>query len=345
MQAAGAAVVAGLGGGVASAVEGAAGAAIGSKMGGNLNRLSDSNAASNPTGDADINQALGNIVANVIATGAGAAAGGAGAFSSSDVDRYNRQLHPEEKTLAKQLADKSGGKYTQAQIEDQMRIMGVSDNGTSESGAPTTLIGPAPTDSGAKWISGGTTANGQPILTQVTAQADPALQSYILSNYNSASSGQVPSQFTYQQTGSGSMNVTGPFTKFDQSDAQFVRSTAGSVAGFGATQLDRTAAFATAFEAAGSPIPYVSVSAGTIAVGATFGSWLLNGVQQAATPNTGNYAVSTAIGQMTGALSNRYPVAAPVINEFGNITSNSGQAQNAQEWVNKNWSKLIGHFQ
>ncbi|WP_415914600.1 beta strand repeat-containing protein [Paraburkholderia sp. J41] len=345
MQAAGAAVVAGLGGGVASAVEGAAGAAIGSKMGRELNKVSDSIAASNPTGDANVNQALGNIVANVIATGAGAAAGGAGAFSSSDVDRYNRQLHPEEKTLAKQLADKSGGKYTQAQIQDQMRIMGVSDNGTSESGAPTTLIGQAPTDSGAKWISGGTTANGQPILTQVTAQADPALQSYILSNYNSASSGQVPSQFTYQQTGSGSMNVTGPFTKFDQSDAQFVRSTAGAVAGFGATQLDRTAAFATAFEAAGSPIPYVSVSAGTIAVGATFGSWLLNGVQQAATPNTGNYAVSTAIGQMTGALSNRYPVAAPVINEFGNITSNSGQAQNAQEWVNNNWSKLIGHFQ
>ncbi len=104
MQAAGAAVVAGLGGGVASAVEGAAGGAIGSKMAGTLNGLSNSIAASNPTGNADINQALGNIVANVIATGAGAVAGGAGAFSSSDVDRYNRQLHPEENKWIKDNA-------------------------------------------------------------------------------------------------------------------------------------------------------------------------------------------------------------------------------------------------
>lgn len=70
-------------------------------------------------------------------------------------DRYNRQLHPEERTLARQIADKSGGKYTEAQIEDQMRIMGVSTNGTYQSGAPDTLIGQSPTDSGATWISGG----------------------------------------------------------------------------------------------------------------------------------------------------------------------------------------------
>ncbi|WP_175197347.1 hemagglutinin repeat-containing protein, partial [Paraburkholderia caffeinitolerans] len=105
MQAAGAAVVAGLGGGVGSAVAGAAGAAIGSKMAPTLNELSGSIAASNPTGDADVNKALGNIVANVVATGAGAAAGGAGAFASSNVDLYNRQLHPDEKDAIK---DKAG---------------------------------------------------------------------------------------------------------------------------------------------------------------------------------------------------------------------------------------------
>ncbi|MCX5543526.1 cell surface protein, partial [Paraburkholderia sp. CNPSo 3076] len=106
MQAAGAAVVAGLGGGVGSAVAGAAGAGIGSKMGGELNKLSDSIAASNLTGDANMNAALGNIVANVIATGAGAAAGGAGAFGSSTVDLYNRQLHPDERQWAKDNASK-----------------------------------------------------------------------------------------------------------------------------------------------------------------------------------------------------------------------------------------------
>ncbi|CAM2170478.1 membrane hypothetical protein [Paraburkholderia sacchari] len=106
MQAAGAAVVAGLGGGIGSAVAGAAGAAIGSKMAPTLNELSGSIAASNPTGDSDVNKALGNIVANVVATGAGVAAGGAGAFSSSNVDQYNRQLHPDERQWAKDNAGK-----------------------------------------------------------------------------------------------------------------------------------------------------------------------------------------------------------------------------------------------
>ncbi|MCG5075168.1 hypothetical protein [Paraburkholderia tagetis] len=105
MQAAGAAVVAGLGGGVGSAVAGAAGAAIGSKMAPMLNELGRSIAASNPTGDASVNTALGNIVSNVVATTAGAAAGGAGAFSSSNVDRFNRQLHPDEKQAIKDKAN------------------------------------------------------------------------------------------------------------------------------------------------------------------------------------------------------------------------------------------------
>ncbi|SAL41121.1 filamentous hemagglutinin outer membrane protein [Caballeronia sordidicola] len=104
MQAAGAAVVAGLGGGVGSAAGGAAGAAVGSKMGDALNSLSDSIAASSPTGNADIDKTLGNIVANVVATGAGAVGGGAGAFSSYDVDRFNRQLHPDEYAMAKKNA-------------------------------------------------------------------------------------------------------------------------------------------------------------------------------------------------------------------------------------------------
>jgi hypothetical protein len=117
-------------------------------------------------------------------------------------DLYIRQLHPDEKTLAKQLADKSDGRYTQAKIEDQMRIMGVSAYGQHESGAPETLIGQAPTDAGAKWISAGTSADGKPILTQVTAQADPELQKYILANNHSATPGQVPSLFNYDRADS-----------------------------------------------------------------------------------------------------------------------------------------------
>ncbi|CAH2906509.1 MAG: Putative large exoprotein involved in heme utilization or adhesion of ShlA/HecA/FhaA family [uncultured Paraburkholderia sp.] len=104
MQAAGAAIVTGLAGD--NAVGGAAGAGIASIAAGKLNELSGAIEGSNPTGNADMNQALGNIVANAIATGIGGAVGGnAGAVSGYDVDRYNRQLHPDEKPAIKNLAN------------------------------------------------------------------------------------------------------------------------------------------------------------------------------------------------------------------------------------------------
>ncbi|MGU7817101.1 hemagglutinin repeat-containing protein, partial [Burkholderia sp. AW49-1] len=105
MQGAGAALVTGLAGG--NAVGGAAGAAIASIASGKLNELSSAIAGSDPTGNANMNQALGNIVANALATGAGAAVGGeSGAFSGYNVDRFNRQLHPDEK---KAISDKANG--------------------------------------------------------------------------------------------------------------------------------------------------------------------------------------------------------------------------------------------
>lgn len=74
---------------------------------------------------------------------------------SASTDRFNRQLHVDanphrdERTLAKQLAEHSDGKYTQKQIEDQMRIMGVMVDGKHQSGAPATLVGEEPNDLGA----------------------------------------------------------------------------------------------------------------------------------------------------------------------------------------------------
>ncbi|WP_307251252.1 hemagglutinin repeat-containing protein [Paraburkholderia graminis] len=103
MQAAGAALVTGLAGG--NAIGGAAGAGIASIEAGKLNELSGDIAGSKPTGNADMNEALGNIVANAIATGAGAVVGGnAGAFEGYNVDRFNRQLHPDEKKWIKDNA-------------------------------------------------------------------------------------------------------------------------------------------------------------------------------------------------------------------------------------------------
>jgi filamentous hemagglutinin len=93
MQAAGAALVAGLGGGAGTAVAGAVGAGMASLAAGKLNGLSDAIAGASPTGNAEMDKALGNIVANAVATGAGYVAGNAGAFEAGNVDLYNRTAH------------------------------------------------------------------------------------------------------------------------------------------------------------------------------------------------------------------------------------------------------------
>lgn len=78
MQSAGAALVAGLGGGAGTAVAGAVGAGAASLAAGKLNDLSDAIAGASPTGNAEMDKALGNIVANAVATSAGYVAGNAG---------------------------------------------------------------------------------------------------------------------------------------------------------------------------------------------------------------------------------------------------------------------------
>lgn len=214
---------------------------------------------------------------------------GATPTGGSNTVRFNRQLHPEEKTLAKQFADKSGGKYTEAQIEDQMRIMGATSNGTNESGVPTTLIGQAPTDSGAQWMSAGTTADGKPILTQITALANPELQSYILSNYAT----DVPGTVSYDPlSGSKSSTITGPFTKFDKTDADFMRNTTADVAGM----ASNTAGWISSAAATGAavPSPYTPIL-GTIAFGSTVAGIDADAVSQLVNPNVGQYSFEGAV--------------------------------------------------
>lgn len=340
MQGAGAALVTGLAGG--NAVGGAAGAAIASIASGKLNELSSAIAGSDPTGNANMNQALGNIVANALATGAGAAVGGeSGAFSGYNVDRFNRQLHPEEKTLAKQLAEKSKGKYTQAQIEDQMRIMGVSVDGQHQSGAPETLVGQAPTDSEAKWIYAGSTADGKPILTQATAQVNSDLQAYIVANANSAAPGQVPSQFNYDRsTGGGpGFNLTGPFTKFDQSDTNYVKGATADTA----SMVSNTAGWISSTAATGAAVPSPFAPAfGTIAYGATVVGIGADAVSQLVSPNAGQYTYEGALalgGQVVG---DKIPIASLVINGASEFIKKQPFSTTIGNWVGQQLNSIFG---
>ncbi|MBF5014701.1 hemagglutinin repeat-containing protein [Burkholderia pseudomultivorans] len=339
MQGAGAALVTGLAGG--NAVGGAAGAAIASIASGKLNELSSAIAGSDPTGNANMNQALGNIVANALATGAGAAVGGeSGAFSGYNVDRFNRQLHPEEKTLAKQLAEKSNGKYTQAQIEDQMRIMGVSVNGNYESGAPTTLVGTTPTDMGAQWIGAPATADGKMVLTQKTAAANLELQSYIVANADSAAPGEVPSQFRYDQPVKPDYHftLTGPFTRLpNQADVNYLKSTTGDLASATSTTAGWLGATTGALASAPTPLApaFAGISYATTVVGVG-----ADAVGQAISPNVGQYWVGGGVNIVSNYISGRYPILGPAVNALGNTFSNDDNVGKMQGWISSYWQAL-----
>ncbi|MCL9850863.1 hemagglutinin repeat-containing protein (plasmid) [Ralstonia solanacearum P673] len=105
---AGGALVAGLGGG--SAIGGAVGAGAASLAAPQLTELADKVASS--VGGGVAGQMAGNVVANVAAGAVGSVGGGSGAFMGGNVDRYNRQLHPDEKALihAKANGDKAAEK-------------------------------------------------------------------------------------------------------------------------------------------------------------------------------------------------------------------------------------------
>lgn len=93
----GGAALAGLGGG--NIVGGAAGAALSSALAPKLNSIASA------IGDETGSRALGNVLSNVLSGAAGALVGGSsGAFTASNADLYNRQLHPDEYALAQKYA-------------------------------------------------------------------------------------------------------------------------------------------------------------------------------------------------------------------------------------------------
>ncbi|QCP50845.1 hypothetical protein FAZ95_17815 [Trinickia violacea] len=180
---------------------------------------------------------------------------------------YSRQLHPEEKTLAKQLANKSGGLYTQQQIEDQMRLIGVYVDGGYSPGIPAVLNGQAPTDPGAMWISTGLTENGRPLMIQSLASPDPTLQAYIRANANSAAPGNVPSVFTYEHAP-------------NQIDWNSVRNTMADAAGMISTNAGRVSVAAGAAAAILGPhtprAVTLSFSSAVVSLGASGVQQMLN---------------------------------------------------------------------
>jgi filamentous hemagglutinin len=88
-----------------------------------LDAVSRQIADQNPTGNADLDKTLGNIVANAMSTVAGGVVGGAqGAQAAYNVDRFNRQLHPEERKWISQREAAYAKRYglTEEQAREEL---------------------------------------------------------------------------------------------------------------------------------------------------------------------------------------------------------------------------------
>ncbi|MCG1046291.1 MULTISPECIES: hemagglutinin repeat-containing protein [Mycetohabitans] len=105
LQSAGGSLVGGIGGGLLGAAQSGAGSLVSALLANKLDEMSRQIVDQKPTGNADLDKTLGNIVANVMSSVAGGVVGGTqGAQAAYNVDRFNRQLHQGEYDLAKRHA-------------------------------------------------------------------------------------------------------------------------------------------------------------------------------------------------------------------------------------------------
>ncbi|HWW04535.1 MAG TPA: hypothetical protein VNZ60_04505, partial [Collimonas sp.] len=140
--------------------------------------------------NAGVDPATANLTSQAIALGTAAGMGAlvsggsmAGTGMAVAVDANNRQLHPDERTLAKQLAANSNGKYTVEQVEDALRAAGNKRSGEGVgTGSIVNVDGNKATvyDDGAKWSVVQNGQNGtQQLIQQVPLNISPDLMAYI----------------------------------------------------------------------------------------------------------------------------------------------------------------------
>ncbi|MBU9496284.1 hypothetical protein L0Z13_13550 [Burkholderia multivorans] len=179
--------------------------------------------------------------------------------------------------------------------------------------------------------AGGTTSDGKTTLAQITAQANPELQACIMSNASSAPAGDVPS-ITYLQTGKGgSWNITGPFTKFDQSDANYVRNTTAEAMGMISTNAGRVSSNAVA----GAAVTPCSAVCDGIAFAGTVVGIVANAIGQLVKPDTGQYLFNGFTAIVSNYISAANPAFTPAINELASQVNGSGVAKVGQNKLNR----------
>ncbi|MCU7280658.1 filamentous hemagglutinin N-terminal domain-containing protein [Pseudomonas peradeniyensis] len=141
--------------------------------------------------------------AQVIGVLAGALAGGDPQIASwvaGNAERYNRQLHNDDKSLATRLAARSNGRFTVGQIEEQLRLASTRDGVLNPASDIVASAGQI-YDKDGHWVR-----TGADTYVQTLARLDPAVIDYIKAN-SDRYSWTTPSAQPYEgQAGVGAGN-------------------------------------------------------------------------------------------------------------------------------------------
>jgi filamentous hemagglutinin len=185
-----------LGGGTAGALGAAASSAAAPTL--DIVQSKLQTALQNAGMSAQASQQVASLSTGALAATLGAAASGgstAAAATAFNADMNNRQLHPSERQKAKELAAKSGGKYSAEQIEEQMRLMG---NARTGQGANTLDIATTP-EQNAKRITNDPSMPLQVqgnVVMEVPGNYNADIQQYITENTRQ-DAGYIPGQSPY----------------------------------------------------------------------------------------------------------------------------------------------------
>ncbi|PUE12944.1 hemagglutinin repeat-containing protein [Limnohabitans sp. T6-20] len=348
-------------GGLTGGVQGAVGAGAASAAAPGIDPLQGQLKAA--LKDAGMNDSAANVIAGLAGGGAAAAVGAAasggstaGGATAFNADMNNRQLHSTEVQKAKELAAKSGGKYKQSEIEEQMRLMG--NTATAELSNTTTVL--TNTDAIVNSLNNDPSmpkiAQGN-VVVEVPGKANPELQNWIISNTTQGAD-YIPGQSPYINSNAAlngpklttDVKVNAPTAAVANNDVagksgvgvqqnapltQQARETIADAASDVSRQAGVIGAAATA--ATGAASPQIKPLTGSVAVGATVIGVAADVIEQVARPDLGVTTTNTA-GTIVQTAVERIPgskAVTPITNELIEMWKNSGSARSIQDWINE----------
>jgi hypothetical protein len=354
-------------GGLTGGVQGAAGAGAASAAATGIDQLQGQLKAA--LKNAGMNDSAANVIASLAggttAAAVGAAASGgstAGAATAFNADMNNRQLHPSEVQKAKDLAAKSGGKYKQEQIEEQMRLMGNAATG-AQSNTTTVLTN---TDAIVNSLNNDPgmpkTVQGS-VVVEVSGQANAELQNWIISNTKEGAD-YIPGQSPYSSSNAG-LNAprvtntpnTAPVTAACANNDVACKSGVGAqqtsvpqltqvareaiADGAAATSRQAGVVGAAATAAAASAPPQAKPIPRAVAVGATVIGVAADAVEQVVRPDAGQVTSDSLTKILQDRIEKRIPIAAPITNELAEAWKASGTNKDLQKWSVEVWTDYL----